>query len=60
MGMSKTVYEENGYKNRRDYLIQMADQYDVSEDEVFILADVLGKSEDFDGLVNALEDGSLS
>lgn len=58
--MSKTIYEENGYKNRRDYLIQMADQYDVSEDEVFILADVLGKSEDFDGLVSALEDRFLS
>ena len=46
-----TVYQENGYKNRADYLKSMAEDYGVDLDTVLYLADVLGEREDFDGLV---------
>ena len=49
----KTVYEINGYKDRQDYLDSLADEYG---DNVYYLADMLGESEDFDGLVSNLED----
>jgi hypothetical protein len=51
-----SVYTENGYKNRRDYLDQLADDMEADRDTVYMLADLLGPSEDFDGLVTALED----
>ena len=47
-------YTANGYANRRDYLESLAEDYDRST--VFFLASVLGESEDFDGLITALED----
>lgn len=54
--MSGNVYEENGYKDREDYLESMADEYGVSHDKVALLAEVLGPDEDFDGLVSMLSD----
>lgn len=54
--MAKTVYEKNGYKDRKDYLESLVVEYNVPEDIVFSLADLLGPNEDFDGLVNAIED----
>lgn len=50
------VYTENGYKNRRDYLENLAQEYDCPLETVLALAEILGKSEDFDGLICALED----
>ena len=50
------VYQENGYKNRDDYLNSLAEDYGVPIDAVLALADVLGPDEDFDGLVSNLED----
>jgi hypothetical protein len=50
------VYKENDYKNREDYLKCMSEDYDVPLDVVLSLADVLGESEDFDGLISALKD----
>ena len=50
------VYQENGYKNRKDYLMQIGDDYGADPQTVFELANVLGPNEDFDGLVSALED----
>lgn len=50
------VYQENGYENRVDYLKSLAGDFGVDESIVFALASVLGKSEDFDGLVSELED----
>ena len=47
-------YIAQGFKNRRDYLESLAEEYD--RDQVFMLAAMLGPSEDFDGLVTALED----
>jgi hypothetical protein len=53
---NKNVYVENGYKNRKDYLESLSDDYGVDESVVFALADMLGSNEDFDGLVSELED----
>lgn len=51
------IYVENGYKNRQDYLENLADDFGVELDMVMAMADVLGPNEDFDGLVTSLEDG---
>ena len=50
------IYKRKGYKDRTDYLDSLADEYGVSKMLVYSLADMLGPNEDFDGLVNALED----
>ena len=44
------------YENRKDYLESLAEDYNISFLTVLSLADILGPSEDFDGLINALED----
>ena len=50
------VYTEMGYENRRDYLESLSDDFDIDLETVFMLADLLGPNEDFDGLVTSLED----
>jgi hypothetical protein len=50
------IYKQKGYKDRTDYLNSLADEYGVSKAVVYSLADVLGPSEDFDGLVSMIED----
>lgn len=50
------AYKENGFNSRRDYLDDLADNMGVDKAAVYALADLLGPSEDFDGLVTALED----
>lgn len=50
------VYRQKGYRDRYGYLESLADEYGVSKMVVYSLADMLGPSEDFDGLINALED----
>jgi hypothetical protein len=49
-------YTQQGYTSRADYLASLADDFGVSLDTVYALADLLGPNEDFDGLVTALED----
>lgn len=49
------VYKENGFDNRNDYLAFLAQDYGMSFDEVFHLANLLGENEDFDGLLSALK-----
>lgn len=56
--MSDDIYREEGYRDREDYLECLADEYDVPLDVVLAAAEVLGPSEDFDGLISALEDAS--
>lgn len=51
-----SVYTDNGYKNRKDYLDELAYEFDMDKSAVYALADVLGPNEDFDGLVSSLED----
>lgn len=53
------IYKEHGFENRREYLQNLADEYDVDINIVFALAELLGKNEDFDGLVSELQDYSL-
>lgn len=49
-------YQERGYANRQDYLQWLAINYEVPIDVVLAAADLLGPSEDFDGLINAIEE----
>jgi len=51
-----SVYQKHGYKDRNDYLSSTADEYGVDPYVVSCLADLLGENEDFDGLINELED----
>ena len=51
-----TTYQREGYDNRRAYLLSLADDIGVDIKTVMMLADLLGPSEDFDGLVTSLED----
>lgn len=53
-----TVYEQNGFRNREQYLSNLADEYGLDYDVVETMAHVLGPNEDFDGLVTALADFS--
>ena len=49
-----SIYTQNGYRDRRDYLTKLALDNDVSVAEVIALADMFGESEDFDMLVSAV------
>lgn len=51
-----TIYQENGYTGRADYLQYLSDYYGMDIEQVYCVADLLGKTEDFDGLVSMLED----
>ena len=51
-----TIYEQEGYTSRKDYLNNLAEEYGVSPSQVYMLAGLLGKDEDFDGLVSMLGD----
>ena len=48
-----SVYTDNGYANRKEYLNSLREEYGELVD---ILTSVLPASEDFDGLVMELED----
>ena len=50
------IYQENGYKSRKDYLQNVAEEFDVPYSLVSATAAMLGPSEDFDGLITMLED----
>lgn len=49
-------YQANGFHNRADYIESLFDEYD--QEIVLTLADLLGPSEDFDGLIAMLEDSA--
>ena len=50
------IYIQNGFNSRKDYLQSLADDFATDIDTVLVMADVLGPDEDFDGLLNFLED----
>ena len=52
--MEQTIYQMKGFRDREDYLNSLKEEYDA--DEVDILADLLGPTEDLDVLVTMLED----
>jgi len=47
------IYQQNGYKDREDYLDSLREDYGEAVD---ILTSILPPSEDFDGLITSLED----
>lgn len=51
-----SIYEDNGYTCRAQYLECLAEDNGVPLETVQAIADVLGPNEDFDGLVTCLED----
>ncbi len=55
-----SIYTDEGYESRRDYLTSLADDFGIEEEIVFSIAGMLGSSEDFDGLITSLEDFSLA
>ncbi len=50
------IYQREGFKNRKEYLKDLALNFRLPEDVVFMTADMLGPDEDFDGLISSLED----
>jgi len=54
--MTDSIYVQNGYANRDDYLECLAEDNEVDVETVFMLAGVLGENEDFDGLVTSIQD----
>ena len=50
------VYKENGFENRKEYLLDLAAENGADPEAVFALAHMLGPDEDFDGLRVAVED----
>ena len=49
-------YIKFGFKDRDDYLKNLAEDRGIDMFAVRMIADMLGPSEDFDGLVSELED----
>ena len=54
--LKESVYTDNGFSSRKDYLNSLADDYGVDVNTVYDLASILGPEEDFDALVTELED----
>ena len=50
------AYENNGFRDRDEYLRYLADDFGVDLELVLEAADLLGPDEDFDGLVSTLND----
>lgn len=48
-----SIYTDNGYTNRKEYLDSLREEYGELVD---VLTSVLPASEDFDGLITELED----
>jgi len=51
-----SIYTDNGFENRRDYLRSLAEDYEVDLRKVYLIAELLGPDEDFDGLVSMVQD----
>ena len=49
-------YKAHGYADRLEYLETLAAELEIDRPMVFALADLLGPTEDFDGLVTSLQD----
>lgn len=55
-GNQKTIYQENGYRDRKHYLECLAEDTGHKLFTVLAIANLLGPEEDFDALVTTLED----
>jgi hypothetical protein len=54
--IDQSIYQQNGYESRNDYLRSLAEEYGVPLHVVRLAATMLGPNEDFDGLVTELQD----
>lgn len=52
-------YIENGYRSREQYFESLSEEYNVSLEVIIEMAEFMGQSEDFDGLVNMIKDFSI-
>lgn len=50
------ILKENGYENLNEYLENLSEDTGADIDIVYMMADLLGETELFDGLVSALGD----
>ena len=50
-----SIYRENGFENRRAYLIHLANENDLEVSTVEMIADDLGEAEDFSSLPREVE-----
>lgn len=50
------IYQEHGFENRQEYLKSLTMEHDVDLGFVLSVAELLGPHEDFDGLVNSIDD----
>lgn len=50
------IYVQHGYEDRNEYLRAIAEEHGIDVEKVFLVAELLGESEEFDGLVSALSD----
>ena len=50
------IYWQNGFKNRREYLEYIADEYGIDTDIVISFSSILGEEEDFGYLLSVLND----
>lgn len=55
----QNIYQRKGYRDRQDYLNSLAAEYGVDIGVVYAMADMMSESEDFDGLLNMLEDSDF-
>lgn len=53
-----SIYTDNGYKSRADYLRCLAADYGVRIEVVYAIAELYGPIEDFDALVTSVQDAS--
>ena len=58
MTTTNNIYKDNGYRDRQAYLRSVAEDYGVSYEYVVQTAELLGPSEDFDGLISLISDYS--
>lgn len=58
--LMRNYSQANSSEERKQYLEELADEYDVDVETVFVLADILGPNEDHDGLITSLEDFTQS
>ena len=49
------LYKDNGYKSRTEYLKSLAEEFNISVSEVKMISELIGKEEDFDGLVSEIQ-----
>ena len=50
------IYQQKGFESRKDYIEQVALTYGLDYDMVCAVAELLGSSEDFDGLLSMCAD----